>query len=474
MIQLSPPTQITESAPGKSLENSNTGLSRRAGVEKKDGLGVFAKLLTGLLKDIRNPSGQHNVPMKPLHDEPSQDGEVPEAGMVSPQGKKNLTRRKGPDASPEISQEAAPKQAKRRGSSQADTVLTSEESALPVESALPQEALEAAIPQEIVKNLDDTAGVKKQNALFNGIAHETAGEMRDSGEAVSGEYSPEQAFLLAEKAEPPVEVKKDKAATLAVREDKAEGEKVSSSNLRRLSNAAPENVSEPRSRDKRRERLTVEIRDGRTNQGAQTAEFRGEAGPDTGGAAGKPATLERELTIDLSGGKSQAQISLDRETRPASGFQDILARELHQNLNGDIVRHASILLRDGGEGTIRLSLKPESLGNVKIRLEMAENKIAGHIIVESDEALRAFEREIRSLEQAFLDSGFDGATLEMAVASGGGREGRSRRGREEANFPIEGFVKVAAVSYDNAGETPSSRDLFLAYDQEQPQINMLA
>jgi flagellar hook-length control protein FliK len=109
-----------------------------------------------------------------------------------------------------------------------------------------------------------------------------------------------------------------------------------------------------------------------------------------------------------------------------------------------------VVLKDGGEGTIRLSLKPESLGNVKIRLEMADNKITGHIIVESDEALRAFEREVSSLEQAFKESGFEGADLEMSLASGNGSGAEQQRNDGEASpFFSERFAAERAASqYD--------------------------
>jgi flagellar hook-length control protein FliK len=129
----------------------------------------------------------------------------------------------------------------------------------------------------------------------------------------------------------------------------------------------------------------------------------------------------------------------------------MLARELHENLNTDIVRHASIILRDGGEGIIRLNLKPEALGNVKIRLEMTENKIAGQIIVESDEALKAFEQEIRALEQAFRDSGFDGASIEMAVSRDGGENGAGRQWQEGEASPFFS-ERLAATNYDNASD----------------------
>jgi flagellar hook-length control protein FliK len=153
----------------------------------------------------------------------------------------------------------------------------------------------------------------------------------------------------------------------------------------------------------------------------------------------------------------------------------MLARELHQNLNGDIVRHASILLKDGGEGLIRLSLRPESLGNVKIRLEMAENKVTGHIVVESDEALRAFEREIHSLEQAFRDSGFEGANLDIAYAPAGGQDAQGRRWKEEEASPLL-LNRLAASGYDTAGDSlvsgisgPNADP----YGQGQVRINLL-
>jgi flagellar hook-length control protein FliK len=115
-------------------------------------------------------------------------------------------------------------------------------------------------------------------------------------------------------------------------------------------------------------------------------------------------------------------VDLNSPGEPAGGgrvFEDALARELRQNLNSDIVRHAQVILRDKGEGLIRLSLRPESLGNVKIRLELTENKIAGRIIVESSEALRAFEREIASLERSFRDSGYESAELSAFLSQDG-------------------------------------------------------
>jgi hypothetical protein len=197
--------------------------------------------------------------------------------------------------------------------------------------------------------------------------------------------------------------------------------------------------------DRRKDRMHIELRDLRGDREKMPEEAL--PGVDAGMPLRKAAAAgETELVVELrGGGRDMSSADSFREVRGSpytQSFETMLARELNQSLSGDIVRHAQVLLRDGSEGTIRLTLRPETLGKVKIRLEMAENKITGHIIVESEEALKAFEREIHSLEQAFRDAGYEAAELEMSLNQGGGSERRWEG--EEAN-PLS--AKLAASRY---------------------------
>jgi flagellar hook-length control protein FliK len=157
------------------------------------------------------------------------------------------------------------------------------------------------------------------------------------------------------------------------------------------------------------------------------------------------AGVEKTATVSEAGAQNVAEISLDllpdgakpfdmpidtSEARSTT-FENLLARELSQHLNSDIVQQAQVLLHDGDAGTIKLSLRPESLGIVKVRLEMVENRITGRIIVESNDALRAFDREIQSLEQAFRDSGFSGVSLYTALASDSGQNSEGNWQQQE-------------------------------------------
>jgi len=174
----------------------------------------------------------------------------------------------------------------------------------------------------------------------------------------------------------------------------------------------------------------------------------------------------REITLELRlPEQNNSAPQTTWEAKAGTALENMLARELHQNFNGDIVRHASMALRDGGEGTIRIALKPESLGNVKIRLEMSENKITGVIFVESEESLNAFRREITSLEQAFRDSGFTNADLNLTLT----QDGQSQQEWREANSFTS---QTAASRYDESFNDAQLINIFI--ERHQGSINMLA
>jgi len=229
-------------------------------------------------------------------------------------------------------------------------------------------------------------------------------------------------------------------------------------------NETPGKLDEHRSR-LRKEKVSVEVQDFRTNTSSQTSAANTAALGETARAAGPV----QEVTLDLSLGdiarhNSQAQVSWDAKSGAA--MENLLARELHQNFNGDIVRHAQMILRNGGEGIIRLALHPETLGNVKIHLEMAENKITGHIFVESEESLNAFRREIAALEQAFKDSGFAEATLDLSMSDNGARN----QEHENPGF----FAMDAASSYEESYDARTSPVIDVFFGRRSGQVNMLA
>jgi hypothetical protein len=216
-----------------------------------------------------------------------------------------------------------------------------------------------------------------------------------------------------------------------------------------------ENDLKTRKTERRRDKIPVEVRDLRTQTGTEAGVI---AEQGLKGSEEIRNHMETEIVLDLRSVGEQHEGAAGTENRTQTGgekFAQILARELNGDLSADIVKQATVILRDGGEGTIRLSLKPESLGKVKIHLEMAENKILGHIVVENEEALRAFEQEIHTLEQAFKDSGFE-ASLNAALDY---RNDGQRWKENDAPRPF--FSERLAANYEDVAEPA---ELFGAYN----------
>jgi flagellar hook-length control protein FliK len=99
-----------------------------------------------------------------------------------------------------------------------------------------------------------------------------------------------------------------------------------------------------------------------------------------------------------------------------------------QTMNDEIVRQSTILLKSDQRGEIRMVLKPEQLGNLRIRLEIDHNRITGRFVVDNAAVKEAVEQNLESLVRAFREQGYESATLDVTV--GGRKEGSADAGGE--------------------------------------------
>jgi flagellar hook-length control protein FliK len=83
----------------------------------------------------------------------------------------------------------------------------------------------------------------------------------------------------------------------------------------------------------------------------------------------------------------------------------------------EVLRHTGIILKEGGSGEIRLLLRPEGLGSVRIRLALSETSLEGRIVVENSTVKDLMDGSLEHLKQALREGGFQTASLEVAVDS---------------------------------------------------------
>ncbi|MCQ2594712.1 MAG: flagellar hook-length control protein FliK [Treponemataceae bacterium] len=153
-----------------------------------------------------------------------------------------------------------------------------------------------------------------------------------------------------------------------------------------------------------------------------------------------------EMTLNLAGQNGEMVAGAGFEAKAGetskSTFASMLSTEIKNNA-GDFVKNGLITLRDGNKGSINLILHPEELGNVKIRLELSDKILTGKIIVSSEEAYGAFKNNIETLRQAFIDSGFENAGLELAFASS--ENGDEAAGQEKQKQNPKAYVYSDAL-----------------------------
>jgi flagellar hook-length control protein FliK len=127
-----------------------------------------------------------------------------------------------------------------------------------------------------------------------------------------------------------------------------------------------------------------------------------------------------------------------------------LLRRMRDEGNAQIVKSARFILTDKNEGEIRLVLKPESLGEVRIRLSMQDNLIGGRILVENESVREVFEQNMPGLASAFKESGFEMGSMNVSVGNGDTRESEEKAwsfAEKRAATEKEVLPSTAAAAY---------------------------
>ncbi|HUV06407.1 MAG TPA: flagellar hook-length control protein FliK, partial [Spirochaetia bacterium] len=129
--------------------------------------------------------------------------------------------------------------------------------------------------------------------------------------------------------------------------------------------------------------------------------------------------------ISAPGGEAPRTIQSKEDlqaTRPQ------VPQRFQEYLKSEVVRSSSIILRNEGQGELRLILKPESLGNVRIKLSLNNNHIEGRIIVENNSVKEMFESNLQNLNNAFVREGFASSSLQVSVGNDNSREKAGEKG----------------------------------------------
>ncbi len=125
---------------------------------------------------------------------------------------------------------------------------------------------------------------------------------------------------------------------------------------------------------------------------------------------------------------STSEVEAKNDVTEKGRFRTVLDK-IRDILKPYSVKRSSIILKDNGSGEIRLILKPESLGDIKIKLNITENHIAGKIVVENNSMKQLIESHLTDLKTALNSDGFRNSSFDVSV--GNGLAGRKQYGNPE-------------------------------------------
>jgi flagellar hook-length control protein FliK len=129
--------------------------------------------------------------------------------------------------------------------------------------------------------------------------------------------------------------------------------------------------------------------------------------------------------------------------RDAATFQQFLIDKGY----GQLVEQARITLKDNNAGEIRMTLHPESLGKVKVALNLSDGSLAGQIFVENQSVKDVFQSNMDGLMQAFRDGGWNNLNLQVSVG------GDQKRQNDAAPEPAKNYGRQVSGVSPEAPET---------------------
>jgi len=195
----------------------------------------------------------------------------------------------------------------------------------------------------------------------------------------------------------------------------------------------------------------------------QNSEFKlFSSGNESGSSTGKGISNEngdslQVMQVNLRGDAGQSASAASAKSS-GNGIRNELMQQLQDHLNKDIVKRSSILIRENGSGEIKLDLKPDNLGQVRIRITMENNNIAGKIFVENSNVKEAFDQNMQQLYRAFKEHGFENAALNVSV----GDQGSEQRERNRSHGPqLSPASQVRALDEQGVPANDSSGELRL-------------
>ena len=218
-----------------------------------------------------------------------------------------------------------------------------------------------------------------------------------------------------------------------------------------------------RHKEKLAKKLPIEVEDLRSIE----ENIRGEEKVEEGFSNGDFSSESRASNQNyMDGSTSSLTKSENVEGAREGGFTSILAEQIRAEA-ASIVERGKIVLRDGNVGEIRLQLKPEHLGTLRIQIKLSgDKKLEGEVSVSSKEAYDAFENAKNDIIMAFENAGFESSSFNLNWKG-------EQNARDVREFDVDKYFS-AEKTHQSLSEKLNSTENNMYKAEQAKNLNILA
>ncbi|MAG13912.1 MAG: hypothetical protein CMN78_04890 [Spirochaetales bacterium] len=135
------------------------------------------------------------------------------------------------------------------------------------------------------------------------------------------------------------------------------------------------------------------------------------------------------------------------------GMQSPFASETRELIDSQIVRQTGIILKNNNRGEIRLVLKPEHLGRLRVRIQLDDNRLTGRIFVDNATVKDSLDNDLESLYRAFRENGFEAEGFEVLVDRRDSRQSSGRDAEQDSSAKTLKHLQDAVPILEEINQT---------------------
>ncbi len=151
-------------------------------------------------------------------------------------------------------------------------------------------------------------------------------------------------------------------------------------------------------------------------------------------------TMQSSERIPFLGRPAQTNGFEQMFTKTAEAQRQAPTQNLNESVMRQIVQNVNYTFMNGNEGEVRVFLRPENLGDLKLKIKVEQDVVTAKFTASSNEVKAIIESNMSQLKQALDQLGIKVGKFQVEVNSGGGQQQNAAQEQSGDSFGSSGLT----------------------------------